>query len=386
MKIAHVVFDLSVGGMERLIVDLAKRQQSRGDDVAVYCIAQRGALSIELEEAGVPVRSLNKQPGADWRLLWRMIREFRAKRFDVIHTHNNVASLYGAIAGRLARVPMVLNTRHGMADLPYNHRREQIYRLSVAFCHRVVFVCQRAKDFSEEMHLVPPEKGLVVYNGIDMAPFKELPDRGYENVRSEFGLGPDTKIVGTVCRLTEAKDLPTLIAIAGRLRAARANVRFLIVGAGEEEAKLRAQVREQSLEAVVLFTGRRGDVARLLSAFDVFVLTSVSEGMSLALIEASAAARPIVTTDVGGSAEVVLNDRTGFVVPGGRIEEMTQRIGYLLDHPAEGERMGEVGRARARQEFDIERTCASYALVYAQNCALRANGVNAPVVTGTPLS
>ncbi|MEI2720451.1 MAG: glycosyltransferase [Gemmatimonadales bacterium] len=365
MKIAHVVFDLSVGGMERLIVDLAKRQQARGDVVEVFCIAaEAGLLAAELTRVGIGVTALGKRPGADLPLVWRMRARFRASGFDVIHTHNNVASLYGGLAGRLAGVPMVLNTRHGMADMPYDHRREQIYRASVLFLHRVAFVCHRALDFSVGKGLVPRRKAVVVYNGVDMAPYQVLDADGYADVRRELGVSPTTRLVGTVCRLTAAKDLPSMVRMAQQARAHRDDVVFVIVGAGEEEGALRAMVRDLSLEAVVRLPGRRSDVARWLAAFDVFVMTSLSEGMSLALIEAAAAARPIVTTDVGGSADVVLDGENGFVVPVGEPTRFLERVEYLLDHPAEAAAMGSAGRERALREFDIEATCAGYAALY----------------------
>jgi glycosyltransferase involved in cell wall biosynthesis len=366
MKIAHVVFDLSVGGMERLIVDLAKRQQARGDTVCVYCIASHpGALASELEESGIPVEPLGKRPGADLALIWRLRGLFRVGRFDVVHTHNNVASLYGGVAGRLAGVGMVLNTRHGMADMPYDHRREQIYRASVTALHRVVFVCARALEFSVGKGLVPRSKAVVVYNGVDMAPYQTLHSEGYLDVRRELGLSPTIKLVGTVCRLTAAKDLPMLVRIADQMRNRRDDVRFVIVGAGEEEASLKQLVRDLGLESVVLLTGRRSDIARWLAAFDVFALTSVSEGMSLALIEAAAEARPIVTTDVGGSAEVVEDGLSGFVVPPGDQETFLARVEQLLDHPEMSAAMGRAGRERALRDFDIDATCAAYSALYA---------------------
>ncbi|MBK7595133.1 MAG: glycosyltransferase [Gemmatimonadetes bacterium] len=365
MKIAHVVFDLSVGGMERLIVDLAKRQQARGEAVAVYCIAsEAGALAVELMAAGIPVTALGKRPGADLALVWRLRGLFRAGQFDVIHTHNNVASLYGGMAGRLAGIGMVLNTRHGMADMPYDHRREQIYRASVVFLHRVAFVCHRALDFSVRKGLVPRRKAIVVYNGVDMAPYRVLDAEGYADVRRELALPPTVRLVGTVCRLTAAKDLPSMVRLAQQARAHRNDVVFVIVGAGEEETAIRALVRELALEDVVRLPGRRTDVARWLSAFDVFVMTSLSEGMSLALIEAAAEARPIVTTDVGGSADVVLDGVSGFVVPVGAPECFLERVEYLLDHPVEAAAMGAAGRERALTAFDIEATCAAYEALY----------------------
>ena len=123
-------------------------------------------------------------------------------------------------------------------------------------------------------------------------------------------------------------------------------------------------MRELGLEAVVRLPGRRSDVARWLSAFDVFVMTSVSEGMSLALIEAAAEAVPIVTTDVGGSGDVVLDGVSGYVVPLGEPVRFLDRVEYLLDHPAEAASMGSAGRERALREFDIDATCAAYAKVY----------------------
>jgi glycosyltransferase involved in cell wall biosynthesis len=359
MKIAHVVFDLSVGGMERLIVDLAKRQQARGDTVAVFCIAnEAGALAAELVASGIPVTALGKRPGADLALVWRLRGLFRAGHFAVIHTHNNVASLYGGMAGRLAGVGMVLNTRHGMADMPYDHRREQIYRASVTFLHRVAFVCHRALDFSVSKGLVPRRKAIVVYNGVDMAPYRVW----MPTAMSTCGAGTPRRRSWSA---RSAGSPPKGSAEHGTNGAAGASAGMTSSSSSsaQGEASIRALVRELALEDVVR-PPRRSDVARWLSAFDVFVMTSLSEGMSLALIEAAAEARPIVTTDVGGSGDVVLDGVSGFVVPVGEPALFLERVEYLLDHPAEAAAMGAAGRERALTAFDIDSTCEAYGALY----------------------
>jgi glycosyltransferase involved in cell wall biosynthesis len=201
----------------------------------------------------------------------------------------------------------------------------------------------------------------VLHHGIDVDRVAKAahPD----GVRAEFGLPPEAPLVGTVANFRAEKALDQLIEAADIVRRAMPDVRFLLVGQGATEGKLRSIVRDRHLEETVVFTGHRADAPRLMAALDVFAQSSLHEGLSIALIEAMSLRRPVVVTDVGGQAEVVQDGAQGLVVPPGEPSRIAESVLTLLRDDGLRSRMGEAAHARALT-FDIRRSVARTQQVY----------------------
>lgn len=362
MKVVHVLESLQTGGMERLVVDLAKRQKAAGFDVFVYTVSRTGPLEEDLLKHGVPCVDFHKECGFDIGCLFRLRKAFLREKFDVVHTHNAMANIYAAPAAKAAGVGVVVNTRHGAIDP--RQKRLWLWKSSFAFTDRIVFVCDKVRREFEEARIAASSKCVVVYNGIPLSDWPELPPQAGEDLRREWNAGPDEKIIGAVCRLDVLKDIPTLIKAFEIVVRQKPQTQLVIIGHGPQKTALEEFVRSAGLQERVRFLGERKDVKRILPAIDVFALPTLAEGLSIALLEAMACRRTIVTTDVGGNPELIVDRSTGLLVKPGKFEDMAERILECLNDPRTAAALGANARRRVETLFDIRLMTDQYQRLY----------------------
>ncbi len=364
MRIAHVVDSLALGGLEKLVVDLAKVQKQQGHDISVLCLSTcEGELASELRINGIDAIGLNKKSGFSLSLLRNIACICKRKRLEVIHTHNPVANFYGAIGGRMAGVKSIVTTRHGMGNYPFNKKREHIFKFSSLFTDKIIFVCNTARENFIRLRLANPKKSFVVYNGVHLKNFSKSNYKDAAKIREELNI-KEEKIIGTIARLDPVKDISTLIKAAKRLLQIEKKLKFLIVGDGPEYGRLQLLRDDLGLHESILFLGKRNDIAKLLSVIDIFVLPSISEGMSLTLLEAMAAGKAIVATKVGGNPEVIVNEKTGVLVPSKNEEELASAISSLLSDSQTLFFLGVEARKRAYELFDLKKMAENYYCLY----------------------
>jgi len=364
MNITHIVENLNRGGLERVVLDLVKLQQQQGHHCQVVCLFERGTLAHELDAAGIPVHACGKRRGFDLRALSRVRRLIRAHRTDVLHSHNAVAHYLGVLASLGLGVGKLINTRHGMGGMQRWNRAEMLYRASLARTDAVAMVCEAACNGAIEHGLVPRRKLRVVPNGLRVQEFATASPAARERLRQALGLSPQTRLVGTVGRLNWAKDQASLIRAFRRVHGQQPDSALLLIGDGRLRPELEACVRDEGLAGAVHFLGDRSDVRELLQGLDVFVLSSVSEGYSMALLEASATALPIVATDVGGNREIVQHGVTGRIVPARDADALAQAILDLLRDPQRAASCGAAARAMMETRGSLEAMAARYAALY----------------------
>lgn len=365
MRISHVVENLNRGGLERVVIDLAKAQAAAGHDCQVVCLFEAGILAPELAAHGIPVVACGKRDGADLRALLRLRGALSAQRTEVLHSHNGLPHYYAMAAALGLGLRRVVNTRHGMGDGTPASRREWLFRQSMRFADVAVAVSEAAGRRLADAGLVPADRLQVVPNGIHPEPFRARDPQLRAQLAASLGLAQETQLVGFVGRLNWAKDLPTLVAAFARVCARRDDAALVIVGEGAERGAVETAIAAAGLGDRVLLLGDRSDVPQLLPAFSLFAMSSVSEGYSIALLEACASALPIVATDVGGNAEIVRDGVNGLVVPSGAPAAFADALEQLLADPAHAARMGQAGRdwllANATFEVMSRRYLEAYA-------------------------
>ena len=363
MTVCQLLHGLGVGGAEVLAARLA-RQLGGAYRFLFVCLDELGSLGEQLRADGFSVGVLGRRPGVDWRCAYRLGALLRRERVDLLHAHQYTPFFYATAARLTGRRPPVLMTEHGRTFPDYPRpRRMAANRLLLRRRDRIVGVGRAVRQALIDNEGFPPARVRVIYNGIDLSPFNNgAPDR--EAVRREIGLDAGDLMIIQVARLDPLKDHATAIRAVERVVARRPEARLVLVGEGPETASIRDLTRQSGLGPNVRFLGLRADVARLLSAADIGLLTSVSEGIPLAVIEVMAAGKPIVSTDVGGVCEVVEDGRTALLAPSGDDAVLAEHILRLAADPALREQMGRLGRERAESVFSERRMHDGYLRLY----------------------
>lgn len=364
IEISHVVENLDRGGLERMVIDLIGAQRASGHRCRVACLYEPGALAHELESQGVEVHACRKRGGADLGALRRLREWLRAAPGTVVHTHNANAHYHMVAAGLGLPLSRTINTRHGMGAAQPRSRGEWLYRRTMRRTDIVAAVCEAARQRFAQQGVRPRERLLSVPNGIRVEAFAAASQERRLALRNVLGLGADVRIVASVGRLNPIKDQATLLRAFASAHAQSPDTALALVGDGALRENLRSQAVALGVADAVRFLGDRSDVRQLLQGFDLFVLSSLSEGYSMALLEACASALPIVATDVGGNREIVVDGRNGALVPAGNADALADAMCALLREPERAERMGLAGRDWALREASIETMAARYDLLY----------------------
>jgi glycosyltransferase involved in cell wall biosynthesis len=310
--------------------------------------------------------------GHDAAALVELYRLFRGLRPDIAHTHNPKPGVYGRLAARAARVPLVVNTQHGLYAQPTDRlgRRAPVYALErlAAGCSHVELV-QNAEDLATLARLgVPREKLHLLGNGVDLERFRPQPPEARKEIRGELGLDDDQVVVGAVGRLVWEKGYAELFTAARRLLARRSDLAVVVAGpldADKGDPLTAADVAAAEADGV-RFLGHRSDPERLYAAFDIYVLASHREGFPRSAMEAAASGTTVIATDIRGCRDVVDHGRTGLLVPVRDPAALEAAIGRLAGDPAARRRLGQAGAAKAHAEFDQERVIARTLDAYAR--------------------
>ena len=364
LDIAHVVENLERGGLERMAIDLVGAQHAAGHRCRVACLFEPGALAHELESQGIEVHACHKRSGFDAGAISRLRAWLRAVPGAVVHTHNANAHYHTVAAGFGLRLAKMINTRHGMGAAQPGSRGEWLYRRTMARTDIVAAVCEAARARFAQQGVRPRERLLAVPNGIRVEAFSCASGERRAALRNVLGLAPGVRIIGTVGRLNPVKDQATLLRAFARVHKTSADTALVLVGDGALRATLEAQSAALGLGDAVRFLGDRSDVRQLLQGFDAFVLSSLSEGYSMALLEACASGLPIVATDVGGNREIVADGRNGLMVAPADDAALAEAMASLLREPARAAQMGQAGRDWALREASIATMAARYDALY----------------------
>lgn len=328
--------------------------------MGVCCLDERGAWASELEDRGITVVELGRRPGFHPSLAQAVAGVIHEQGASVVHAHHYSPFVYAALARLWRPRTRIVFTEHGrVSDAPPSRKRRAanllLARLSSATC---------AVSGDLGAHLVAegfsPRAVEVIYNGIDVGPRPGAAER--LSARHALGIAAEAIVVGTIARLDPVKNLDTLIR-AVALPARDRPLSLVIIGDGPERRALETAAGRTGSAATVQFLGHRDDARRLLPACDVFVNCSISEGVSLTILEAMAAGLPVVATRVGGTPEVI-DETCGRLVPARNEAALARAIEELAAAPELRGTLGRAARQRVEDHFTLDRMVRAYRAVY----------------------
>ena len=330
LRIVELVDSLAVGGTERMAVHLSRGLQARGHEVAVVCLRTPGPLAEPLHASGIRTLAFDKPEGLHWPTMTALRRFLAEFRPGVVHTHNPLVHHYGVFAGRRASVPLIVSTVHGIANIGASAKSDAIFAASCLFTDSIVAVCRMARDRFAAHPLLPSSKLRVVYNGIPLEPYLAIPPL------PDPLPAPSTArpfVFGAVGRLVPVKDHATLLRAFSLLAAQHPHCRLEFLGGGALHGDLQRLAAGLGVAGRVVFHGERAETRDFYESIHAYVMSSLSEGLPMTLLEAMAAARPIVSTAVGGIPELVENAQAGWLCPPSNSEALTAALASALAAP-----------------------------------------------------
>jgi len=349
-RIAHVGDSMEMGGAEKLTATLCRLQRDRGHAPSVHCLFRLGVLGEELRAEGFEV-TLHR-PRSFFLLMRSLYLAFRRSVPDVVHCHNATAAIFAAIPARLAGVKKVIVTRHGLVKPPYQLRRELKFAIASRWCDWIVGVCEGTRTNLRAAPFAARDRIIHIYNGA-------WPADDRANPRSKTGF-----TLLYVGRLAPLKDHATLLRAVALTRAHHPEVKLWIVGEGPREMSLRKLTNDLGLNECVTFFGEQADVSPFMLAADLFVSSSVTEGLPVSLLEAMSVGLPALVTDVGGMGQIARLSGAVTLVPSSDPEGMARALSQAITRRQE---LPEIGRLASRcyeKYFRPERMVDEYMNLY----------------------
>ena len=361
-KIAHVITESQpFGGAQRNTLLTLKGLVQHGYCAELVC-GPGGPLIPKAQALGVPVHVIPElvrqvAPWRDYRAFLRLYQLFRSRAYHVVHTHSTKAGFLGRLAARWARVPGIVHTFHGVPFEMNGDWKSKLYitleRYVGSFSHDLACVGELLRQEVSAWQIAPAEKLVTIYSGIDFSNY--TPQRTADETKRLLGVEGAWPIIGSIGRLSEQKAQHYLVEAVAVLRKRYAHLQLLLVGEGERRSLLEKRIQTLGLSSQVSLLGERDDIPDLLNIFDIYVMSSLWEGVGRALTEAMYWGLPIVATPVNGVKELIVQEETGLLVPPRDPVALAAAIDRVVSDRALAQRLGANAQEKAQELMDGQR-------------------------------
>jgi len=385
INLLYVITKLELGGAQKQLLSLIRHLDKKRFRLFLFT-AKDGLLLCEtLSINGLIVkksrwleRPIN--PLKDLLALIETYRFIKKNNIEIVHTHSSKAGILGRLAARLAKVEVIIHTVHGWSFNDYQPRVERLFfiwleRLSARFSDKLVVVSYYDRQKGLDNHIGKENKYSLIRYGVDYAEFN-IKD---QNIREELGINPNDLAVGMIACFKPQKSPRDFIRLAFLTKRILPDARFLLVGDGALRKKIEKLIHKFNLEKQIILTGWRRDIPRILSAIDVFVLTSLWEGLPISVLEAMATSKPVITTHTGGVAEIIIEGKSGFLVPPGDTNKMSEKLAILLKDKNLRTQMGQNAKDSLDSNLTITNMIRSNENLYEE--LIKAKVRNNPCIT-----
>lgn len=358
VKILYVIGTLVPGGAEKQLLNLIKLLDKTKFQPVLIAL-RGGKLEGDFKKV-VKLRIIGKKWKIDPFFFFHLFKAIKKESPDILHTFMFTSNTWGRFCGILLKVPVLIASERS-TDPWKKWYHFKIDKILGKFTSKIICVSEEVEKVYKEKLNLPDEKFLVIKNGVDIEYFDNIERKA--ELKQKFKI-EEEKVILTGGRLSSEKGIDYFLRAAEKLIKIFPPVKFLIVGEGSEREKLEREVESMNLEEKVIFTGYRDDLPQIMKISDVVVLSSKWEGLPNLLIEAMACKLPVVATNVGGCKEIVKEGENGFLVEYGDIENLTEKILYILKNPEMSEKMGKKGYEFIKTHFNIKDKIKQYENIY----------------------
>jgi glycosyltransferase involved in cell wall biosynthesis len=367
IRVVYCIDNMQIGGTELNALRTAERLDRRKFAVSVVCIRDTGPLMARYKAAGIPVHAfpMNSLLGLEaMRQAVRLIRLLRSERTEIVHSHDAYTSVFGTICARLAGVRGVIASRRSWYSPHLRGRILRANRLAYRFADRVLGNSPSVSRLVESEGGVSASRIVTIPNFLDAAAFEPMPPDDRRASLDELGVPAGAFVIGIVARLSPVKDHGTLLRAIASLRERIPELHCVLIGDGPERGAIERLAEALGIDDIVHLAGERTQPPNLHGLFDVSVLCSTSEAFPNSVLEAMAAARPVVATDVGGTPDAIRQGTTGLLVPPSDPSRLAEAILRLYDEPALRTKLGNAGCVAARSGYSTESVMGQVEALY----------------------
>lgn len=367
IRVCHIASGDLWAGAEALIATLLEGLAKKQGIEVFAVVYNQGKLADILRSAGIETRVIDEKKNPLPKLFLKTVRFLEHTRADIVHTHRYKENIIGALAARICRIQRVVRTQHGLPE-PFTGLKKTKMKLYLLLdllvarilTNKVILVSKNMRSYF--LPKFGKSKLLTIHNGIKFNIAYTNSDS--RSIRAELGIPPGDSIIGTVGRLVPVKGYDRLLRVAKYILEQDTSVTFLVVGNGPLRRKLEELAGELNIEAKVIFTGFRDDIPSLLGIMDIFVMSSIYEGIPMSLLESMTLSKPVVSTRVGGIPEVIREGIDGLLVDPADEKALSDACLDLLRNPERARQMGANAKTRSFQEFSQEAMVDAFARQY----------------------
>jgi len=351
LNVLHIIATMDVGGAERQIVEFFRIIDRDKFNPMICCLTHGGLLLKEIEAEGIKSVVFHKQSKLDFSIIFKLARLMKQEKIDIVHTWMFTSNTFGRIAAKFARVPVVITTEVCMADLFKNILQRLVDKFLVGWSD-IIIACSsgvRMSHITEER--IPSGKIITINNGVNTQNFQPSVF-SEERKKKVFALKNSIPVIGAVGRLVDKKGFEYFLEAAKEALKYR-QLKFIIVGEGYLRSKLENLSAKLGISDSLIFMGYQENILEIFNLLDIFVVPSLSEGLSVTLLEGMAMAKPIVATNIAGNTEVMINRKTGILIPPENSQAMAKALIELLDNPEFACKVGQEARIHIEKEYSI---------------------------------
>ncbi len=372
IKIAHIVTNFALGGAQDYLITTIQNLDQNKFDLFIFghMEGERTQVLDKLKNVHcVNVSALSREisPFKDLIAIFQIFRLVKKYKITLVHTHSSKAGVIGRIAAKLGGVKIIVHTIHGFSFHDFMNRGRRtafifLERLMARITDALLLVSKKEKKIATELKIIPKKYLETIYNGVDYLPFADLVNR--INLRKTLNFSDRDFVIGFSGRFSQQKALHILIESFSIINKEFPETRLLLVGDGLLKNQLEAQAKKLNIIDKIRITGFKNDVAQFYKIMDVFVMTSLWEGLSRSLVEAMYAKLPVIATDVGGTADAVRDGETGWLIKPNDAQVLVIALREAIRYPDLRKKMGEIGYNWARNTFDVEKNCKQISDLY----------------------